>query len=67
MLLSEHGSAKEVIISAQEALERLENTEIECDDTYLSPFDQLMILIDVYASGKHSETSIYPRLFMKWS
>ncbi|KAF8341783.1 hypothetical protein F5887DRAFT_975970 [Amanita rubescens] len=50
-LLSKHGSAKEVIISAQEALERLENTEIQCDDTYLSPFDQLIILIDVYASA----------------
>ncbi len=55
-LLSERGSVKEVIISAQEALERLENTEIQYDDTHLSPFDQLIILIDVYASGRHSKT-----------
>lgn len=66
MLLSERGSAKEVIISAQEALERLENAETQCDDTCLSPFDQLIILIDAYALGKHSkrDTSM---ILNKWN
>lgn len=54
MLLGEHGSAKEVILSAQEALEWLENAEIS-DDTYLPPLDQLLTLIDAYALGTRSQ------------
>lgn len=64
MLLGEHGSAKEVILSAQEALERLENTEIS-DDAYLPPLDQLLTLIDANALGTPSQLCIC--MFMEWN
>ena len=57
MLLGEHGLAKEVILSAQEALEQLENPEFS-DDAYLPPLDQLLTLIDAYTLGTHSQLRI---------
>ncbi|KAK2465079.1 hypothetical protein APHAL10511_002887 [Amanita phalloides] len=50
-LLSNCSPAKEVVIATQEVLERLENIEVQSDDGHQSPLDQLIVLIDVYASA----------------
>lgn len=56
-LVSECGSAKQVIISVQEAIERLQNQiisegeEAEETETDLSLVGQLDMLISLYASG----------------
>ena len=61
-LVGECGSAKEVVMTVQEAAERLEHSleqeeEDESDEEGSQPkstslIDQLLILIDLYASGE---------------
>ena len=55
-LIGECGPAKEIVMTVQEAVERLEHSlereEEEEEPESTSPIDQLLILIDLYASGE---------------